>query len=155
MENDIKCPYCAEVIKSEAKICKHCNKDLNTKEGKKLVKIEVEKIKVKELNNSLEKKLKKYPDRIRKKITKDIKLLEKLKNMNDEDIEKDIFNRERKRSIIILWIITLVFPYIILLTIWLHPSKDEKVLLKNRIKNFKKHKIRAVLSIIIIFFFYM
>ena len=23
-----KCPYCAELVKSEAKVCKHCHKDI-------------------------------------------------------------------------------------------------------------------------------
>lgn len=29
--NMVKCPYCAEYIKKEAVLCKHCNRNVNTK----------------------------------------------------------------------------------------------------------------------------
>ena len=29
-----KCPYCAEIIKEDAKVCKHCNKEFSQKNNK-------------------------------------------------------------------------------------------------------------------------
>jgi rRNA maturation endonuclease Nob1 len=26
----VECPYCAEIIKSQAKVCKHCGKEIKT-----------------------------------------------------------------------------------------------------------------------------
>lgn len=105
MENNIKCPYCAEEIKSEAKICKHCKKEILTKEAK-------------------------------------------------ENIEKETFKKERKKRIWILWIITLFVPYLLPISIWLHPAKDEKKLFINRLKNFKKYPIRVIFLLLSIFSLY-
>ncbi|MDD2566050.1 MAG: hypothetical protein PHZ26_05260 [Candidatus Gracilibacteria bacterium] len=164
----IKCPYCAEEILEEAKICKHCQKKLTSFEAKNLIKKQIqennkilEKEKLNILADSLKDKLEKYPANFRKKLKNDKNFLEKLKEMNDIEIEKDIFKRERSKNIKILWIISILilfkFPIIIALSIWLHPTKKEKTIfnLKEKIKNIKNHKLRIILTLIVIFFSYI
>ncbi len=164
MVNPIECPYCAEEIKSEAKICKHCNKKLTTFDAKQKIKQQIkkqelllskekqetERLKIIKQNNS---KIELYPEKYRKKIKKDIKFLSKLESMTKEDIEKDIFKRDRKRAINLLWLATIILgfisPFVYLISIWLHPNKEEKVLLINRLKEPKKYYIRIIISIFV------
>jgi len=164
MVNIIECPYCAEEIKSEAKICKHCNKKLTTFDAKQKIKQQIKKqesllskekqearrLEIIKQNNS---KIELYPEKYRKKIEKDIKFLCKLKDMTKEDVEKDIFKRGRKKNINILWLSTIILgfisPFVYLISIWLHPSKEEKVLFVNRLKHPKKYYIRIIISIFV------
>lgn len=75
--------------------------------------------------------------------------------MNDEEIQEDIQKRKRKTNIIMLRITSIILsiifsPVFLLFGIWLHPKKDEYKLFVNRIKNYKSHIIRIILSILVL-----
>ncbi|MCK9273122.1 hypothetical protein M0P65_06265 [Candidatus Gracilibacteria bacterium] len=154
MNYTIKCPFCAEEINSEANICKHCQKKISTSEPRKNINLQIEKIEIQKLNEELKDKIVLYPEKLRKNIINNKKNLEKLRNLDNNGILQDIFIKERNGNIKILLIISLfllfIFPPALLITVWLYPKKDEKEILKNRIKDFKNFKGRIVLSIFVL-----
>jgi hypothetical protein len=94
----IDCPYCAEKVKSEAIICKHCGKELDTEDA--IDKIQVNKIK--DLKFRLKDKIKLYLIYEPMKNVNDLEFLEKLENMSSDKIEQDIFYKIRNKKVLIL-----------------------------------------------------
>jgi len=140
----MKCPFCAEEINSDAIICKHCQKKLNTFDVKQNIKMQINKIELVKLQEELRDKIDLYPKKIRGFIINNKKVLEKIRTLNNEEILKDVFIRERKYNINILLLVSLfllfVFPLALIFSIWLYPKKDEKEIFKNRIRDFREFK---------------
>ena len=58
---NMKCPFCAEPVKVEAKICKHCGSNLATKEIQKKIKKHFADLDKEKLLTSVSEKLNLYP----------------------------------------------------------------------------------------------
>ncbi len=127
-EGKMECPYCAEEVKEEARICKHCSKDLTTYEAWILIKqnkAKKEKILADKIKNGerkkqemievqnrirerkekddllkkLDDKIKQYPSELRGDIVEDLSCLRSLDEMNNKEIEEDISKRLENNKI--------------------------------------------------------
>lgn len=162
MSYTVKCPYCAEEIKSEASICKHCNKKLTGLVASWKIIQQVQELekqsKNKELDDLIEKnaeRLSRYYKMKANELRKNLSKLKKLDAMSDKEFEEDVCKSKRKTIIIWLaifsFIIWFISPFFLLITIWLYPKKDESTLLPK--KRFKKiWIIRILLSILVLIF---
>lgn len=121
-----KCPYCSEEIKSEAIICKHCQKNLGTPEAKQMfIKKEAE----------LEKRMKE--ESTKRKVEED-------RNVR---YGKMVFIWTGTGAILLLLFNShpIIAFIAVFLTIWLQPGENEPIL-QNRFKNYKKQMYRIIAS---------
>ncbi|MFA4814869.1 MAG: hypothetical protein WC924_01155 [Candidatus Gracilibacteria bacterium] len=147
------CPYCAEEVQDEAIICKHCKKDLTTKDARARFSRKLAEEKQKKLQEEREEEAKRKQEEKEKYIA----------SLSGKEKEAYFAEEKRKENVTTLWIavvisffigrsITPLFGFFIpLIGIWLHPNKGETVFI-NRFKDYKKYIFRLILSGVVVFF---
>lgn len=134
----IKCPYCAEDIRNDTIMCKHCSNDLTVDKAQAAI------------NHQTQQIMQEQAERERK---------EHLASLSPDQRAELRHKQKRKDSIMLLWstagvlsaVLAFVSPLIslimILFAVWMHPSQSERrPTLGNKIETWREHPKRIFFS---------